>query len=195
DEVVERLAKCNKLCPQFHISLQSGCNKTLKAMNRHYTAEEYEALCNKLRSCFKDCVLTTDVMVGFAGENEEDFAESLNFVKKIGFEQVHVFPYSVRTGTRAEKMDGHNPKHVKEDRCRIMLEETAKIRKAFFESLIGKTQSVLFESKTSDGFICGHTASYTPIKIKSPHELCGEIVDVKITKIADDDFCVGEIIY
>lgn len=193
DEVIERLSKCEKLCPQFHISLQSGCNNTLKSMNRHYTAEEYEELCNKLRSCFPDCALTTDVMVGFAGETDEDFNESLEFVKKIGFENVHVFPYSVRTGTRAEKMPGHNSKSVKENRCSIMIEETAKMRRRFFESIVGKTYSVLFESKTADGFICGHTANYVPIKVKSPQEFCGEIKDIVITK-ACDEFCIGEFI-
>ncbi|MCM1363919.1 MAG: tRNA (N(6)-L-threonylcarbamoyladenosine(37)-C(2))-methylthiotransferase MtaB [Faecalibacterium sp.] len=193
DEVIDRLAKCKKLCPQFHISLQSGCNKTLKAMNRHYTSEEYETLCNKLRSSFKDCTLTTDVMVGFAGETDEDFEESLKFVKKIGFESVHVFPYSIRTGTRAEKMSGHNPKSVKEKRCGIMLAETEKIRLAFYNSLIGKIQSVLFESSTADGFVRGHTANYTPVKVKSPQAVCGEIMDVKIIEIADD-ICIGELV-
>lgn len=194
DKVIDELAKCEKLCPQFHISLQSGCDNTLKAMNRHYTASEYENLCKKLRSTFSDCTLTTDVMVGFAGESESDFEESLNFVRKIGFEKVHVFPYSVRTGTKAEKMSGHLPKCVKDERCRVMLDEAEKIRRAFFASQVGKTVSVLFESKTSNGFVCGHTANYTPIKIKSPHELCGEIRDVKITSIAEDDFCIGELI-
>lgn len=90
-----------KLCPQFHISLQSGCDKTLKRMNRHYTAAEYEELCTRLRSEFEDATLTTDVMVGFSGETKEDFEISRDFVRKIGFEKVHVFPYSRRAGTRA----------------------------------------------------------------------------------------------
>ncbi|MGN0467468.1 MAG: tRNA (N(6)-L-threonylcarbamoyladenosine(37)-C(2))-methylthiotransferase MtaB [Acutalibacteraceae bacterium] len=192
DEVIESLAQNEKLCPQFHISLQSGCDKTLKAMNRHYTADEYRMLCKKLRSTFKDCTLTTDVMVGFAGETQEDFEESLAFVKEIGFEKVHVFPYSVRTGTRAEKMGGQVEKKVKEERCHIMLEETQKIRNEFFKNQIGKTVSVLFESKTVSGFHCGHTANYTPVKIKSPLIACGDIRDVKITGVSDDDFCIGE---
>ncbi len=192
DEVIERLAACEKLCPHFHISLQSGCDKTLKAMNRHYTAKEYELLCKKLRSSFMDCALTTDVMVGFAGETDEDFAQSLDFVKKIAFENVHVFPYSVRSGTKAEQMGGHVSKSVKEERCRIMLKETAKIRHSFYASYIGKTQSVLFESGTQDGFECGHTVNYIPVKVKSPRSLCGEIKDVFITDVTDD-FCIGEL--
>ncbi len=194
NEVIEKLADLPKLCPQFHISLQSGCDNTLKAMNRHYTAEEYKAICDKLRSSFKDCTLTTDVMVGFAGESEEDFEESLRFVKEIGFEKVHVFPYSVRTGTKAEKMSGHLPKKVKDERCHIMLRETEKIRNQFFNSQIGKTVSVLFEGKTSAGFICGHTANYTPVKVKSLQELCAETRDVKIIGVGDDDFCLGELL-
>lgn len=194
DDVIEELAKCEKLCPQFHISLQSGCDKTLKNMNRHYTSDEYRAIANKLRSTFKDCTLTTDVMVGFVSESDEDFKESVEFVKEIGFEKVHVFPYSVRTGTKAEKMEGHIQKCVKDKRCKIMIEESEKIRQRYFSSLIGKTVSVLFETKTKDNYLCGHTPNYTPVKVKSPQELCGEIKDVKIIAVSDDDFCMGEII-
>lgn len=101
DEVIDGLSKIEKFCPQFHISLQSGCDKTLKNMNRHYTAEEYKTLCQKLRTTFVDATITTDVMVGFTDESEEDFNESLEFVKEIEFEKVHVFPYSQREGTVA----------------------------------------------------------------------------------------------
>ena len=193
DEVVERLSKCKKLCPQFHISLQSGCNKTLKSMNRHYTADEYRSLCSSLRTHFKDCTLTTDVMVGFCGESEEDFEESLRFVKEIGFEKVHVFPYSVRVGTKAEKMDGHLPKAIKEKRAEIMISECEKMRDSFLKSQIGKTVNVLFESKEKDGMILGHTANYTPVKVYGGHELCGKFSNVKITGTGND-CCTGEII-
>lgn len=193
DEVVERLSKCKKLCPQFHISLQSGCNKTLKSMNRHYTADEYRSLCSSLRTHFKDCTLTTDVMVGFCGESEEAFEESLRFVKEIGFEKVHVFPYSVRVGTKAEKMDGHLPKAIKEKRAAIMISECEKMRDSFLKSQIGKTVNVLFESKEKDGMILGHTANYTPVKVYGDHELCGKFSNVKITGTGND-CCTGEII-
>lgn len=193
DEVVEKLSKCKKLCPQFHISLQSGCNKTLKRMNRHYTAEEYKKLCKSLRNHFNNCTLTTDVMVGFCGESDEDFEESLNFVKEIGFEKVHVFPYSVRTGTKAEKMDGHLAKAVKEKRAAIMIDECEKIRRNYLNSQIGKAVTVLFESKEKDCMILGHTANYTPVKVHGSHELFGKFADVRITD-ATNDFCIGEII-
>ncbi len=191
DEVIEKLSECEKLCPQFHISLQSGCNKTLKAMNRHYTAEEYRHLAHKLRECFDDCTLTTDIMVGFAGENEEDFEESLTFMKEIGFEKVHVFPYSIRKGTRAERLPGHLDKKVKEERAKIMISEAEKIRRGFFEKQIGKTVSVIFEAKTQDGFLSGHTANYTPVKAKLPDKMQGEMVDIIITGADEGDYCLG----
>ncbi len=195
DEVIESLSKCEKLCPQFHISLQSGCDKTLKTMNRHYTADEYRAVAEKLRERFRDCTLTTDIMVGFAGETDEDFAESLRFAKEIGFEKVHVFPYSVRVGTRAEKFGGHIDKQVKEERAKILTAETDKIRKDFFLSQIGKTYGVLIESKAdAEGCYTGYTANYIPVKIKLPQDLSGSIADVKIVGVGDGDFIIGEII-
>lgn len=190
DEVIEKLSECEKLCPQFHISLQSGCDKTLKSMNRHYTAEEYRHLCKKLRETFTDCTLTTDIMVGFAGENEEDFKESLSFMEEIGFEKVHIFPYSVRKGTRAEKLPDHNEKSVKEERAREMTRKADKIRREFLEKQIGRTVSVIFETKTEDGFLTGHTANYTPVKAKLPDGIQGQLCEVEIVGV-EGDYCVG----
>lgn len=194
DEVVEALSQCEKLCPQFHISLQSGCDNTLRAMNRHYTADEYRKIANKLRECFTDCTLTTDIMVGFAGESEEDFNESLAFAKEIAFEKVHIFPYSIRKGTRAEKLTGHLDKSIKDERVKRLSAETEKIRREFFHRQIGKTYGVLIESESSDGFFTGHTANYIPVKVKLPRDCQGSIVDVKITAVTDEDYLVGEII-
>ena len=194
DEVIDALSKMPKLCPQFHLSLQSGCDKTLRTMNRHYTADEYRSICQKLRASFSDCTLTTDVMVGFAGETEDDFNESLGFVKEIGFEKVHVFPYSVRKGTRAENFGGQVDKATKEKRCHIMLLETEKMRRDFFALQKGKTVSVLFESKTDGGYIFGHTPNYTPVKVKTDEDLSGKILDVRIVGVCDDDYCSGELI-
>lgn len=194
DEVIERLSKCKKLCPQFHISLQSGCNKTLRDMRRHYTAEEYYALCENLRKHFPGCALTTDVMVGFPMETEADFEENLEFVKKVGFQKVHVFPYSLRPGTKAALMNPQVEKKEKERRCKIMIAETEKIRRAYLKSRIGTQAEVLFESKVKDGFISGYTDNYTPVRIKSETFLYNEIHRVKITGLCEDDFCLGEII-
>ncbi len=189
DEVIKRLSKLQSFCPQFHISLQSGCDNTLKAMNRHYSAEEYSELCKKLRANFPDATITTDIMVGFPTESEEDFAENVRFAQKIGFEKVHVFPYSPREGTKAAKMP-QIEKSVKEKRSHIMIEKTEEIRREFLKSQIGKTVEVLFETRHSDGYIEGYTGNYTPVKVKG--ELpCGEILKVKITDV-DGDFCVGE---
>ncbi len=190
-EIIKELSHCKKLCPQFHISLQSGCDKTLKAMNRHYTADEFREICRNLRETFPDCTLTTDVMVGFAGETQEDFNESLEFVKSIGFEKVHVFPYSVRKGTKAEKMSGHTDKKTKEQRARVMIDETDRIRRSFFLSQTEKTLPVLFESSVSDGYISGYTHNYIPVKVKSDEDLCGQIRNVKIVSADTDDFCFG----
>ncbi|MDD6022608.1 MAG: tRNA (N(6)-L-threonylcarbamoyladenosine(37)-C(2))-methylthiotransferase MtaB [Oscillospiraceae bacterium] len=195
EDVIKRLAECEKLCPQFHISLQSGCNKTLKDMHRHYTAEEYRELCDNLRKTFRDCTLTTDVMVGFPMETDEDFNESLDFVKSIRFEKVHVFPYSLRPGTKAASFSPQIEKKVKEERSRKMIEETEKIRREFMSAQIGKTVSVLFESKSSDGFISGYTENYLPVEVRYDGEdLCGKIRSVKITALAGDDHCKGELI-
>lgn len=189
DEVIKRLSKLQSFCPQFHISLQSGCDNTLKAMNRHYSAEEYSELCKKLRASFPDAAITTDIMVGFPTESEEDFAENVRFAQKIGFEKVHVFPYSPREGTKAAKMP-QIEKSVKEKRSHIMIEKTEEIRREFLKSQIGKIVEVLFETRHSDGYIEGYTRNYTPVKVKG--ELpCGEISKVKITDV-DGDFCVGE---
>lgn len=194
DEVIEALSQCEKLCPQFHISLQSGCDKTLRAMNRHYTADEYRKIAKKLRECFSDCTLTTDIMVGFAGESDEDFSESLAFAKEIAFEKVHIFPYSIRKGTRAEKLTGHLDKSIKDERCRILAAETDKIRRSFFEKQVDRIYGVLIESQTDSGFFTGHTANYIPVKAKLPRDYRGSIVDIKITDVCDEDCLIGELI-
>lgn len=189
DEVIDRLSKIKKFCPQFHISLQSGCNNTLKAMNRHYTAEEYFELCQKLRSKFTDAAITTDIMVGFPTESEEDFAENVSFAQKVGFEKVHVFPYSPREGTKAAKMT-QIEKHIKEERSHYMIEKTEEIRHNFLKNQIGKIVEVLTETRHSNGYVEGYTMNYTPIKIRGDLP-CGEIFKVKLTAV-DGDFCVGE---
>ena len=193
DEIIEELSKIDKFCPQFHISLQSGCNKTLKNMNRHYTAAEYKALCDKLRSTFDDASLTTDVMVGFNEESEEDFLDSLEFVKSIGFEKVHVFPYSQREGTNASKKGDSVPKQEKERRADIMINETEKIRKAYFESHIGKTVRVLFENEIFKGVYQGYTKNYTPVRIGSAENVIGKELDVTITEISEE-YCTAKLL-
>ena len=191
DELIEKLVKCEKLCPQFHISLQSGCDKTLKKMNRHYTAEEYAALCDKLRKSFKDCTLTTDIMVGFPQETEEDFSDTVKFAEKIGFEKIHIFPYSRRSGTIADKMEGQIEKSVKGYRVAELSKVADKIRTEFLKNQIGKTVSVLIEGKQKDGEMFGYTPNYTPVKVMGNARI-GSIIDVLITDY-DSEFCIGKV--
>ncbi len=191
DELIERMAKCEKLCPQFHISLQSGCDKILKKMNRHYTSDEYFALCEKLRKEFKDCTLTTDIMVGFPHENDEDFEITKAFAEKVGFEKIHIFPYSRRSGTVADKMDGQIEKSVKAQRVSELSKVADEIRSEFLNAQIGKTVSVLIEGKQRDGEYFGYTPNYTPVKIHSEVEI-GKIIEIKIVSV-NDDYCIGKI--
>lgn len=191
DEIIEELSKIDKFCPQFHISLQSGCNRTLKNMNRHYTAEEYRDLCNKLRNTFDDASITTDVMVGFHEESEEDFIESLNFVKGIRFEKVHVFPYSERQGTNASKKGDSVTKQEKEKRAQIMIKETEIIRQEYLKSLVGTFAEVLFENEIESGIYQGYTRSYLPVRIKSDKNIVGKTIKVRIVDYRDE-FCIAE---
>lgn len=184
DEVIDGLSQCEKLCPQFHISLQSGCDKTLKNMNRHYNSDEYRRLCNKLRDTFDNATITTDIMVGFNDETEEDFNVSLAFAKEIGFEKVHTFPYSERQGTVASRKGDNVPKQEKERRASVMIEETNKIRHEYFNKLIGAKEVVLFENNLGDNTYQGYTKNYVPVRMESDTDIIGKEIEVTI-KSAD----------
>lgn len=190
--LIQKMAKEPKLCPQFHLSLQSGCTETLKRMNRHYTADEYRTVCNHLRETFPNCALTTDIMVGFAGETEEEFEKSFQFVKEIGFSKIHVFPYSIRPGTIAAKMDGQNSNEIKNNRCRKMIAMGQQKQEEFLKQLIGKTVEVLTETTAPEGYTDGFTPNYSPVRISSecaPNQL----ILVKI-KDVQNNLCIAELI-
>lgn len=189
DDIIDGMAKYEKFCPQFHISLQSGCDKTLKEMNRHYNSAEFKQLCDKLRAAFPDATLTTDVMVGFNNESDEDFKQSLKFVKQINFEKVHVFPYSEREGTVASKKGDNVPRAEKERRAAIMIEQTNNQRIAYFNSLIGTTQKVLFEAKTKDSYYQGYTKNYIPVKAMFDTDVIGKELEVTIKAVDDKEDC------
>lgn len=192
DKVIKGLSECPKLCPQFHISLQSGCDKTLKNMNRHYDSGEYKALCKSLRAHFDNASITTDVMVGFNDENEEDFVKSLEFVKEIGFEKVHVFPYSERVGTAASKRGDNVPKQEKEKRAAAMIEAAQKIRHEYFSSIVGEDFVVLFENEVGEGIYQGYTKNYTPVRIKSDENIIGKEIKVTIKDFdINQDCCLA----
>ena len=188
DKMIDELKANTKLCPQFHISVQSGCNNVLKKMNRHYTAEEYKALTNKLRATFPDATITTDVLVGFPCETEDDFMETVDFVKDIKFEKVHVFPYSVREGTVAARMEQHT-NAIKDKRAADLIEVTEKIRADYLKAQISKTVEVLFETQR-DGYCEGYTKNYTPVRVYTEEKLHGLVLNVTITE-AKDDYCIG----
>lgn len=196
DEDIERMAKQKKLCPQFHLSLQSGCNKTLKAMNRHYTTEEYAEIVEKLRSAFPDCAITTDIMVGFPDETNEDFEKSLEFAEKMKFSQAHIFPYSRREGTVAYKTENQVNQSIKNERAKKMSEITDKSRIEFMKSHINGVYPVLFEREQSPEFHNGHTPDYLFIKVlkkSCEKSLRNQIFYVKIDRI-ENDCCIGHII-
>lgn len=183
EEFVSKLTELPKLCPHFHLSLQSGCNDTLKRMNRRYTAEEYGEKCELLRKYFKEPALTTDVIVGFPGETEPEFEASRAFIDRTDFYETHVFKYSRRTGTKAADMEGQVKEEIKAERSRILLELTRKKQAAYEERLIGTEQEVLFEEaeECEDGiYQTGHTREYVKIGQKSKENLVNQLVNVEI---------------
>ena len=186
--MIERLSKIKKLCPQFHISLQSGSDSVLKKMNRHYTADEYEELTINLRASFPDATITTDILTGFPTETEKEFYETVEFAKKIKFEKAHIFPYSVRVGTKAAVLP-QLEKSVKEERAKILAIVTNETRKSFLKNQIGKTVNVLFETEKTD-YSEGYTENYTPVRVYDSLNRAGQILKVTITD-ATDDFCIG----
>lgn len=192
-EVVKRLSLQKKLCPQFHLSLQSGCTATLRRMNRHYSSDEYATIVENLRANFENAAITTDIMVGFAGESEEEFEESLGFAQQIGFAKAHVFAYSRRPGTRADSMPDQLPNAVKEGRSRRMIDLTKRTRADFLRTQVGRRESVLFESRCENGVYEGYTMNYTPVRVASGENLCGKLKQVSITE-AFGDYCSGKLV-
>ena len=189
EPTIARLSKEPKLCPQFHLSLQSGCNETLKRMNRHYTAEEYYQIVENLRKAFDNCAITTDIMVGFPGESDEEFNKSLDFARKVSFAKVHTFAYSRRPGTVADKAENQVDENIKNIRSKKMIELTTKTQEEFLKAQIGKVEPVLFE-REKNGYYEGHTMNYTQVIVKSDIDISNQIINVKITQ-ADKNRCVG----
>ena len=192
DEMLSRLKTVDKFCPQFHLSLQSGCDATLKRMNRHYDTAFYRDLVERIRKVFPDSAITTDIMVGFAGETEEEFKSSINFAREIGFAKAHVFAYSRRAGTMACNMPNQVTRAEKSRRSHLMIEATAETEADFIKSYIGKTVEVLFETM-ENAYAVGYTKNYLYVKVKSDTAHTGELFNVKITD-CEKEFAIGEII-
>ena len=192
DEMLSRLKAQPKFCPQFHLSLQSGCDATLKRMNRHYDTAFYRDLVERIRKNFTNAAITTDIMVGFAGETEEEFKDSLNFAKEIDFASAHIFAYSKRAGTVAYNMPSQVEKQEKSRRSRLMIAATKESETNFLSKMVGTSPCVLFESKDSDDFYHGFTENYCQVKVKSEENITGKILKVKITD-RKDSCLLGEI--
>jgi len=185
EEFVSRLSKLNKICDHFHLSLQSGCDKTLKDMNRRYTTEEFENSANLLRKIYPNVSLTTDVIVGFPGENDEDFNKTYEYLKKIKFYKMHIFKYSPKKGTVAKNMKNQIDGKVKEERSSKLIELSDNNQNEYNEEYIGKEVKVLFE-EYKNGYFKGHTANYIMVNVKedkiNEDKIVNNILNVRITE-------------
>lgn len=189
EEFVAGLAAEEKLCPHFHLSLQSGCDATLKRMNRRYSAEEFRQCCERLRRHFDDPALTTDVIVGFPGETEEEFTATVEFLKDICFYETHVFKYSRRKGTKADRMPDQIPEQIKNQRSDVLLALTEKNSGEYRKKLLGRTVKVLLEEESTIGgttYLAGHTREYVKVAVAPETAAAGEIIDVKVTGLLKD---------
>lgn len=188
EDFVNRIKNNQKFCPAFHLSLQSGCDTTLLAMNRKYTSAQYRSAVELIRQNIPDSAFTTDVIVGFPGETDEDFEKSLAFVSEIGFAKVHIFPYSKRKGTKAAAMKDQVQKLIKKQREEKLFAATEKSRKEFLDAYVGKTVEVLAESCTGNTYT-GFTKNYISVKFDSDRALTNTLVNVTVTD------CDGEHLY
>ena len=180
----EKMAKLPNLCPQFHLSMQSGCDTVLARMKRKYDTARYLESVELLKKFFPGCAITTDMIVAFPGETEEEFAQSLSFIRKCGFADMHIFPYSRRPGTPADKMPGQHNNATKEERSRAAIAVAREMSEEYRSSLIGTTQSILFEEMDGE-FFTGHAPNYVKIYALGEN-LHNEIRNVTITEIFRD---------
>ncbi len=193
DAEIKKLAAVSKLCPHFHLSLQSGSDEVLKRMRRRYDTKMYEQMCEKLRKTFPNCSITTDIMVGFTAETDAEFAESIAFAEKIGFAKLHVFPYSIRQGTIAAMRSGQVIPQVKSARAKQMTALARKLEQQFLASQVGTEHTVLIEKPQSAMYSNGFTESYIPVRIYNQQIERHTLAKVKIIS-AEAGFCMAELI-
>lgn len=194
EDFAKRLGKVKKICPHFHLSMQSGCDKTLKDMNRHYTAEEFFAICKLLRYNFENPAFTTDVIVGFPGETDEDYTITKEFVKKVKFAELHVFKYSKRNGTVAAKMDNQVDEKIKAVRSEDLIKTGFQLTEEFRKKKIGQETEVLFEEKMTienETYWVGHTKDYIKVALKSNENLEGNIEKVRLLDIMNQEIMLA----
>ena len=190
EEFVKRLEKLSKVCHQFHLSLQSGCDETLKRMNRRYTTEQFKEITTLLRTYFEDAILTTDIIVGFPGESEEEFNQTYTFLEKIKFYKMHIFKYSPRKGTKAASMKGQVDGNIKEERSKKLIELSNKNQRYYNESYIGKNVEILFEEQ-KNGIYQGHTKNYILAHYKTSDKIENTILKLKCVK-ANEEYIIVE---
>lgn len=193
DSEIDKFKASDKLCPHFHLALQSGCDETLRRMNRRYDTEMYREVAEKLRSAFPDCAITTDIMVGFAGETDEEFEESLKFTEEMRFAKIHVFPYSIRKGTIAAEQSDQIVPQIKSERAARMMRLGEKLERRFLEEQLGSVQTVLIEKRKSGQYSHGFSGSYVPVRIYGEELERHSLVKVEITS-ARDGYCLGRIV-
>ncbi|MBQ6820298.1 MAG: tRNA (N(6)-L-threonylcarbamoyladenosine(37)-C(2))-methylthiotransferase MtaB [Clostridium sp.] len=194
-EVIEKIKSFKKLCPHFHLSLQSGCDTVLKRMNRRYTAAEYAASVELLRKTLPGVSITTDVIVGFPGETDEEFNETYEFLKNIKLTKTHVFKYSPRKGTRAAEMSNQVDGNIKEKRSKLLIELSNKNEREFIENFVGSKMDVLIETEVKgvEGMYEGYTKNYIKVHIPCKcNEIIGKIIDINIEKV-ENEYGIGSI--
>ncbi len=195
EEFVERLAKLDNFCPHFHLSLQSGSDNTLKAMSRRYDASEFKEGVRLIRKYFNMPALTTDIIAGFPGETEDDFTESLEYIRDIGFFELHVFPYSKREGTKAASMKETLSNKDKTRRVNLLLSMQEPIRRKFLEEKIGKEVEVLIESEfehENKRYVLGHSKEYIKVALPYIEKARNMIIPAKLISFIKDDIILGE---
>lgn len=194
EEFVKELSKVEKLCPHFHLSLQSGCDETLGRMNRKYTTQDFRECCERLRCYFREPALTTDVIVGFPGESREEFDRTKAFLEEIRFYETHVFKFSRRKGTRADRMEGQVTEEEKTKRSEELLRLTKENSQRYRKRLIGTVAEVLMEEAYQVDGVCyqvGHTKEYVRVAVPAEVSLSNHLVEVKVQRMLDEDTLCG----
>ncbi|WP_279160147.1 tRNA (N(6)-L-threonylcarbamoyladenosine(37)-C(2))-methylthiotransferase MtaB [Thomasclavelia cocleata] len=181
DEIIDLIGSNEIIVDHLHVPLQAGCDETLKRMNRKYTTNQYLEKINKIRSYLPNIAFTTDVIVGFPGETDEEFDKTYDFIKKVNYSELHVFPYSPRKNTPAAKMPNQVNDHIKHDRADRLLALSKELNRDFALKQIGKSLKVLFEKRDGD-YLIGHASDYLKVKVKTDRDMIGEIVDIRIDK-------------
>lgn len=192
EEFAQKIKSCDKLCPHFHLSLQSGCDETLKRMNRKYTTEQYFGIVDGLRHHFPDVAITTDIMVGFPGETDEEFESTCKFAESVAFADAHIFQYSPRPDTPAATFENQVDPAKKDARSKKIDAICKSSKRAFMEKFVGETKEVLFEQPAGNGYFEGKTANYQNVLVKTDVDLAGEYKNILLKEIKGENF-IGEI--